>query len=123
MLLSWAGDFVSFTPDHVSVGITFGPTMMSRKFEHVEVTVRNVPPGMRMRLTPPRLDLTVQGPQKLLASYTLPDGSVWIDATGLDSGVHRVTPHVDLPQSLEVVRREPEVHSLELTASRTASVR
>jgi YbbR domain-containing protein len=123
VLLSWAGDFVSFTPDHVNVGITFAPTMMSRKFEHVEVTVRNVPAGLHMRLTPPRVDLTVQGPQKLLASYTLPDGSVWVDAAGLDPGAHRVTPHVELPQSLEVVRREPEVHTLELTSNRTASVR
>jgi len=122
VLLSWAGDFVSFTPDHVSVGITFAPTMMSRKFEHVEVTVRNVPAGLHMRLTPSRVDLTVQGPQKLLASYTLPDGSVWVDAAGLDPGVHRVTPHVELPQSLEVVRREPEVHTLELTTNRTASI-
>src|SRR5215468_9885088 len=54
VLLSWAGDFVSFTPDHVTVNVTFAPTMMSRKFEHVEVTVRNVPAGLHMRLTPPR---------------------------------------------------------------------
>jgi YbbR domain-containing protein len=123
VLLSWAGDFVSFTPDHVSVNVTFAPTMMSRKFEHVEVTLRNVPPGMRARLTPPRVDVTVQGPQKLLASYTLADGSVWIDASGLEPGVHRVAPRVDLPDSLEVTRREPEVHTLELIVNRTASAR
>jgi len=42
---------------------------------------------------------------------------------GLDPGVHRVTPRVELPESLEVVRREPEVHTLELTQNRTASTR
>jgi len=116
-LLSWAGDFVSFTPDHVNVMVTFAPTMMSRKFDRVEVAVRNVPPGTRARLVPPRVDLTVQGPQKLLASYALPDGSVWVDAGGLDPGSHRVTPQIDLPDSLEVTRRDPEVQTLEIVAN------
>jgi len=117
VLLSWAGDFVSFTPDHVNVMVTFAPTMMSRKFDRVEVAVRNVPPGTRARLVPPRVDLTVQGPQKLLASYALPDGSVWVDAGGLDPGSHRVTPQIDLPDSLEVTRRDPEVQTLEIVAN------
>jgi YbbR domain-containing protein len=120
VLLSWAGDFVSFTPDHVMVGVTFAPTMMSRRFEHVEVAVRNVPPGMRAKLVPPRVDLTVQGPQRILTSYDLPDGSVWVDANRLDAGSHRVTPQVALPQSLEVTRREPEVQTLEIAPARAA---
>src|SRR5262249_20634688 len=77
----------------------------------------NVPPGTRARLVPPRVDLTVQGPQKLLASYALPDGSVWVDAGGLDPGSHRVTPQIDLPDSLEVTRRDPEVQTLEIVAN------
>ena len=56
MLLSWAGDFVSFTPDHVTVAVTFEPTMMVRKFEHVDVSVRNVPEGMHAKITPARSD-------------------------------------------------------------------
>ncbi len=118
ILLSWAGDFVSFAPDHVIVNVHFQPTMMSRRFERVEVTVRNAPEGMRTRLVPPQLDLTVEGPQYLLNSYRLEDGSVWIDAAGRQPGTYRVTPNVELPQALEVSRRDPEVQTLEIKPAR-----
>jgi YbbR domain-containing protein len=120
VLLSWAGDFVSFAPDRVLVTVHFQPTMMSRRFDHVEVTVRNVPEGLRARLTPPRIDLTVQGPQHLLSSYRLEDGSVWVDAKGLQAGTYRMTPQVELPQALDVSRRDPEVQTLEITTARGA---
>jgi YbbR domain-containing protein len=118
VLLSWAGDFVSFTPDHVQVGVTFPPTMMARKFEHLDVALRNVPDGTRAKLTPPRVDLIVEGPQRILSAFKLPDGSVYVDAAGLEAGSHRVTPRVDLPDSLEVTGREPEVQTLEITPAR-----
>lgn len=116
VLLSWAGDFVSFTPDHVTVSVAFQPTAMSRKFEHVEVTVRNVGAGLHAKLVPSHLDLTVQGPQRVLSNYVLEPGSVYVDAAGLEPGTYRVTPKVELPQSIEVTRREPEVPTLELAA-------
>jgi len=116
VLLSWAGDFVSFAPDHVTVSITFQPTVMSRKFDHVEVAVRNTSGGLRAKLVPPRIDLTVQGPQRVLSSYALEAGSVYVDAAGLEPGNYRVTPKIELPQSIEVTRREPEVQTLEVTA-------
>jgi YbbR domain-containing protein len=118
VLLSWAGDFVSFTPDHVQVSAIFHPTMMARKFEHVEVTVRNVAEGLRAKLVPSHVDLIVEGPQRILTSYKLADGAVWIDAAGLDAGSHRVTPRIDLPPSLEVTGREPETQTLELSGGR-----
>jgi len=119
VLLSWAGDFVSFTPDHVLVGVSFHPTMMMRRFEHVEVAVRGVPAGMRAKLVPPRVDLTVQGPQRVLSNYELPDGSVFVDAGTLGPGTHRVTLQAVLPQSVEVTRRDPEVHTLEIGPPRS----
>jgi YbbR domain-containing protein len=119
VLLSWAGDFVSFTPDHVLVGVSFHPTMMMRRFEHVEVAVRGVPAGMRAKLVPPRVDLTVQGPQRVLSNYELPDGSVFVDAGTLGPGTHRVTLQAELPQSVEVTRRDPEVHTLEIGPPRS----
>ena len=118
VLLSWAGDFVSFAPDHVIVTVRFEPTMMSRRFEHVEVAVRNVRDGVHARLVPSRVDLTVQGPQHLLSSYHLQDGSVYVDAAGLGPGSHRVTPQAELPQALEVSRRDPEVQTLEIKPAR-----
>ena len=107
---------MSFAPDHVAVSVTFQPTLMSRKFDHVEVAVRNTCGGLRAKLVPPRIDLTVQGPQRVLSSYALEAGSVYVDAAGLEPGNYRVTPKIELPQSIEVTRREPEVQTLEVTA-------
>ena len=119
VLLSWAGDFVSFIPDHVLVALSFKPTMMMRRFEHVEVAVRGVPAGMKAKLVPPRVDLTVQGPQRVLSNFDLPDGSVFVDAGSLGPGTHRVTLQAELPQSLEVTRRDPEVQTLEIGPPRS----
>ncbi len=116
VLLSYVADFVEFVPDKVTVSVNFQATMMSRRFEHVEVTVRNLGDGLHAKLVPPRIDLTVQGPQRLLNNYSLEAGSVYVDAAAKGPGSHRVTPTVELPQSIEVTRREPEVQSLEVVA-------
>ncbi len=116
VLLSWAGDLVSFVTDHVTVSVTFEPTVMSRKFDHVEVAVRNIGEGLRARLVPPRIDLTVQGPQRVLSSYNLEPGTVFVDAANREPGTYRVTPQIELPQSIEISRRDPEVQTLEIAA-------
>jgi YbbR domain-containing protein len=114
VLLSYSGDFVSFVPDRVEVAVSFQQVMMSRIFENVSVEVRNVRENLRPTLVPSRVELTVRGPQALLHNYRIAAGSVYVDASALDAGRHRVTPQVEVPQSLEVVRREPEVHRLQL---------
>jgi YbbR domain-containing protein len=87
VLLSWAGDFVSFAPDRVSVTLVV---------EEARVT------------------LTVKGPQRLLQDFALKDGMPYVDAKGLGPGKHRVSVQVDLPPELEIVRRQPESHTLEV---------
>ena len=116
--LSWAGEFVDITPDRVTVSVAFQATMMSRRFEHVEVSLRNAGEGLHAKLVPAHIDVTVQGPQRVLNNYTLEAGSVYVDAAGKGPGSHRVTPTVELPQSIEVKRREPEMQTLEVTAKK-----
>ena len=73
VLLSWAGDFVSFTPDHVIVAVTFEPTMMVRRFEHVEVATRNVPEVGYM--APLRIFRRVLFPDPLMPMTPMPTPS------------------------------------------------
>jgi YbbR domain-containing protein len=114
LLLSWAGDFMSFVPDHVTVTVTFAEVVMSRDFKRVDVRVLN--PEGAATLVPPTIDLTVRGPQRLLHNYKITDGAVYVDAAGLSAGSHRVSPRVDLPPALEVTRRQPEVLTLQIVA-------
>ncbi len=115
VLLSWAGDFVTFAPDHVTVTVSFEEVMVSREFKRADVRVLNLEGG-QAQLVPPTVDLTVRGPQRLLHNYKVPDGAVYVDATGLPPGSHKVEGRVDLPADLEVTRRQPESHTLQITA-------
>jgi YbbR domain-containing protein len=113
-LLAWAGDFVSFTPDHVTVTITLEELMVSRDFRRVDVRVVNAE-GFQAQVVPAQIDLTVHGAQRLLHNYRLPDGAVTVDAAGLGAGSHHVAPHVELSGELEVTRRQPEMVTLQLS--------
>jgi YbbR domain-containing protein len=113
VLLSWAGDFVSFAPDRVSVTLMIEEARVAREFEPVEVRMVNGE-GLDAHLTPPRVTLTVRGPQRLLQDFALKDGMPYVDAKGLAPGKHRVSVQVDLPPELEIIRRQPEFHTLEI---------
>jgi YbbR domain-containing protein len=113
VLMSWAGDFVTFTPDHVTVSVTFEEVMVSREYRHVEVRVLGAE-GNQAQLTPAFVDLTVRGPQRLLHNYKIDDGSPYVDATSLPPGTHKVSTRIDLPPALELMRRQPEVLQLQL---------
>jgi YbbR domain-containing protein len=111
-LLAWAGDLVSFTPDHVLVTISVEEVSVSREFKDVPVTVDAG--GRDFVLDPPRTDLTLSGPQRLLHNFKLDEGVVSVDATDLPPGTHRVAVKVTLPATLEVTRRRPEQHTLRI---------
>ncbi len=113
VLLAWAGDLVSFTPDHVLVSVSVEEVSVSREFKDVPVAIINAR-GREVVLDPPQADVTLGGPQRLLHNFKLDDGAVSVDAGDLSSGTHRVTVQVSLPATLEVTRRRPEQHSLRI---------
>jgi YbbR domain-containing protein len=113
VLLSWAGDFVTFAPDHVQVGVAVKQVMMSREFPKVEVRILNAD-NVRAQLIPPTVDLTVTGPQRMLHNYQLKDGTAYVDASGLKPGDHPVDVRVDLPAALELESMKPEAHRLRI---------
>jgi YbbR domain-containing protein len=113
VLLSWAGDFVTFATDHVKVQVGVKQVMMSREFAHVEVRILNGE-RVRVQLTPPAIDLTLSGPQRTLHNYEIRDGAVYVDAAGLKPGDYQVTAKVDLPPALTVDSQKPEVLRLRI---------
>lgn len=117
VLLSWAGDQVRFKPDHVLVKVTLEEVVVSREFEHVMVRVVGAE-GRRAQLRPPWVNLSLRGPQRLLHSYRIPEGTVFVDATGLTARKQQVNVRFEFPAPLEVTRRDPAVHILELEPER-----
>ncbi|TMA42990.1 MAG: hypothetical protein E6J83_10935 [Deltaproteobacteria bacterium] len=114
VLLSWAGDFVTFAPDHVTVTVAFEEEMMRREFRGVDVRVLHIE-GARAQLFPARIDVVIRGPQHVLHNYELGDGAAYVDAAGLVPGTYRVSARVDLPPSLELVRQRPDPLTLHIS--------
>jgi len=110
-LLAWAGDLVSFTPDHVLVSVSVEEVSVSREFKDVPVRVVNGG-DRRVILEPARADVTLSGPQRILHNLKLDDGAIFVDADDLGPGSHRVKVQATLPATLEVTRRRPEQHTL-----------
>jgi YbbR domain-containing protein len=110
-LLAWAGDLVSFTPDHVLVSVSVEEVSVSREFKDVPVTVTNSR-DRQVSLDPPRADVTLSGPQRILHNFKFEDGALVVDADELEPGTHKVKVQVTLPATLEVTRRRPDQHTL-----------
>ena len=110
-LLAWAGDLVSFTPDHVVVSVSVEEVSVSREFKDVPVTVTNTR-ERPVSLDPATADITLSGPQRILHNFKFDEGAVFVDADELDPGTHKVKVQVTLPATLEVSRRRPDQHTL-----------
>jgi YbbR domain-containing protein len=108
VLLAWAGDFVSFTPDRVLVTVTFEEVVVSRDFRRVAVAVLHAD-GFQVRVRPAVVDVSVRGPQRLLNNFKLADGTVYVDAAGLAAGRYELAVHVELPAGLELAGDPPQV--------------
>jgi YbbR domain-containing protein len=115
VVLGWAGESVTFTPDRVQVSVTFQQAMMSRVFAHVPVRIAHGE-GVRARVTPAWVDLTIEGPQPLLHNYQLEDDAAYVDVEHLGPGRHQVSVHVNLPPELKLVRRQPDPHTVVVTS-------
>jgi len=108
-LVEWVGDFVTFVPDRVTVTVDVNEMMMTREFEDIAVRVAGREDG---RLEPRTVSLTLRGPQRILHEYTLAAGAAYVDATTLEVGSHQVEVLVDVPAEVEIVTREPDIHTI-----------
>jgi YbbR domain-containing protein len=108
-LIEWVGDFVTFLPDRVLVTVEIEEVMVTREFPDVAVHVLG-PEGAR--LEPATISLTLRGPQRVLHEYRLPPQAAHVSAVGMSPGEHQVDVLVDVPGTVEVITREPNVHRL-----------
>jgi YbbR domain-containing protein len=103
---------LTLKPDRVTVDVAVQPLVISREFKRVEVEVRHVDRPFQLR--PPRVNLTVRGPQAVVKSLTLEPGSVYVEGKEYGQGQHTVVAEVHLPPGVEVVRLQPASLRLEI---------
>jgi len=109
VFIEWAGDFVTFLPDRVSVRVDIEEVSVTRRFDNVSIDVRGV---RRFRIEPSTISLTLRAPAHVLEGFKLPPTAVYVDASALGPGEHQVAVTVALPPTIEVVSRQPEVHRI-----------
>jgi hypothetical protein len=84
----------------------------SRTLPNVSVVVRQ---GMyRSTVEPGKVRITVRGPQSAIESLELSHGAVYIDATGLEPGTHKIPPSIDLTPAVDLVKGQPETLRLKV---------
>ena len=107
-------DQLSVKPEMVTVHITVAPIVTTREFKRLLVEVRNVDRPFQLR--PPRVNLTVRGPQRAVQGLTLEEGAVYVDGGSYEPGEHIVEAEVVLPSGVELIKRDPPVIRLEILA-------
>ena len=98
-------EYVSFSANLVHAQVLLEEPERTRTVANVPVVVRNSP--YRTALRPTAVQITVRGPRSAMDSLELDHGAVYIDAAGQEPGTYELTPAVDLPAEVELVRQEP----------------
>ncbi|HEY6395643.1 MAG TPA: CdaR family protein [Candidatus Binataceae bacterium] len=91
--------------------VSISEVIANREFRGVDVEVRDT--GYKFRLEPRQATITVKGPASKISSLD-PTGMVFVDANGDEPGVHEVPVQVNLPDGIQLVRRNPEKARLRL---------
>jgi len=110
VLLDVPREYISFSANLVHAQVVLEEPERTRTMFNVPIVVRNSP--YRTTLQPAAAQITVRGPRSSMDSLELDHGAVYIDATGQEPGTYRMTPAVDLPADVELVKQEPEAVEL-----------
>ncbi len=98
-------EYVSFSAGLVNAQIRLEEPERTRAIANVPVVVRN---GLyRASAVPGQVQITVRGPRSATDALELAHGAVYIDAAEREPGTYQVTPAVDLPAGVELVKQEP----------------
>jgi hypothetical protein len=103
-------EYVSYSAGLVHAQAMLEEPERVRTMPNVAIIVRNSP--YRTILAPPAVQITVRGPRSSTESLELDHGAVYIDAAGREPGSYQVTPAVELPADVELVKQEPSTVQL-----------
>jgi YbbR domain-containing protein len=106
--------------DFVTVTVDILPILSSRTMTSV-VEIRNLAQGRQATLSPPEVDVILEGPDALVTELTHEDVQVFVNLFGLELGTHRVEPVVLAPEGISVVSVIPETIEVEIMIQPTPS--
>lgn len=105
------------TPQTAEVIVEIVAGSSTRAVQAVPVAIRNLDNGMRGRLTPERVTVTVRGPEHGVAAVSPEEIEAHIDASGLGPGDHQLQVEVRLLPGLTVEAVTPPAIRLRIGKS------
>ena len=78
----------------IQAGVSPIESSLTLSGEKVEII--GLPAGMSAEVSPATVDVILSGPLPLLDTLTRQDVRVTVDITGLDAGIHQMTPKVEV---------------------------
>jgi hypothetical protein len=104
------GEYLSFSASLAHVKIRLAEPERTRTISGAPIVVRNG--AYLTSVAPAKQQITVRGPESATDALELDHGAVYIDANGREPGSYQLTPAVDLPAGIELVKQEPAVVEL-----------
>ena len=102
----------------VQVEVGISPIQTSLTLLNQQINIIGLPNGMIAQISPQTVDVILSGPLPVLDILTPQDITITVDVTGLDVGIHQLTPKVVtlvdnvlvesmLPGAIEVILSQP----------------
>ena len=103
------------SPQTTTVTVQIIPGGTSRTFSNVPVTVRNLDNGLRGRVTPASLTVTLHGTRGVIRDLSLQLVAAEVDATGRQPGEHQVDVEVHSVEGVTIDDVTPRAVRLRIT--------
>jgi len=101
------GEFLTLSAPSVNVELLLEEPVEERKIGDIVIVVRNAEGDATVE--PAEIALLVRGARSKVQGLELPNGAVYVDATGLAPGKHDALPLATLPAGIELVKELPKV--------------
>ena len=92
-------------------------TLGQKTFNHIPIVALKDANYGNVIVTPPVVDIVIEGPVDLLAGLDPDEISVLISLTGLEPGTHDLQAQVQLPDNFRMVSMEPEQFNVVIGAN------
>jgi len=85
-----------------------------RTLENLPVRLINLPRGRKVLLDPRTTNLEILGEKETLDELTPESIKIYIDCSGLKNGKTRVSPQIQLPEDIILIKAEPDSFNVEI---------
>jgi len=103
------------TPQTAEVTVQVVTGSAQRTVRDVPIQIRNLDNGLRARLQPTAVSMTIRGTERAISELSVDGLDVFVDAAGLGAGDHPATVRVLVAQGLTVEHVEPQTVRLRIT--------